>query len=105
MEKLRFSDFRRREYPAAHVQWFASPKTASFDYSDGAASEEYLFEVLSRASDLSETSPQLFAASQRDWPSRYHLSAERGNLLRWLPLTPAHSVLCQRPRQPRSHTT
>jgi len=51
-------------------------------YADG--SEGYLLDVLRRVSDRSSDSDEL-AASIRDWPSRYHLSPMRGNLL--LPLT------------------
>ncbi|HRF08164.1 MAG TPA: methyltransferase domain-containing protein [Xanthobacteraceae bacterium] len=53
----------------------------SFSYSDGDEAENYLLEVLSKAKDRSLFSEELKAAI-RDWPSRYHLSRKRANLLR-----------------------
>lgn len=53
----------------------------SFSYSDGDEAENYLLEVLSKAKDRSLFSEELRAAI-RDWPSRYHLSRKRANLLR-----------------------
>lgn len=53
----------------------------SFSYSDGDESENYLLEVLSKTKDRSLFSEELRAAI-RDWPSRYHLSRKRANLLR-----------------------
>jgi SAM-dependent methyltransferase len=52
-------------------------------YRDG--SEERILEVLRRASDRSSDSDEL-AAAITDWPSRYHLSRQRANLLRPLRL-------------------
>ena len=52
-------------------------------YSDG--SEERILETLSGASDRSSDSDEL-AAAITDWPSRYHLSRQRANLLRPLRL-------------------
>jgi precorrin-6B methylase 2/transposase-like protein len=53
----------------------------SFTYSDGAASEAYLAAVIESASDLRVGSAEL-ARAIRDWPSQYHLSPARPNLLR-----------------------
>jgi SAM-dependent methyltransferase len=50
-------------------------------YSDGDGAEEALLAVLRASSDLSVFSPELAIACV-DWPSRYHLSSERANLLR-----------------------
>ena len=58
---------------------------APFAYNDGDEVEERLLRVVSAASDLSVLSLEL-ASQIRDWPSRYHLSATRANLLR--PLQP-----------------
>lgn len=52
-----------------------------FDYSDGEQSESQLHAILSNASDLSSDSSELQALIT-DWPSEYHLSAARANLLR-----------------------
>lgn len=61
-------------------------------YTDGSSVENYLEKVLGSATDLSSTSVELRDAI-RDWPSRYHLSAERSNLLRCLEIDPAARVL------------
>lgn len=53
----------------------------SFSYSDGDEAENYLLDVLSNAKDRSLFSEELRHAI-RDWPSRYHLSRKRANLLR-----------------------
>ncbi len=55
------------------------------DYSDGAASEEYLARVLSKVKNPASTSLE-FLPFIVDWPSEYHLSPLRANLLRVLPL-------------------
>ncbi|WIH04477.1 class I SAM-dependent methyltransferase [Xanthomonas translucens pv. graminis] len=53
----------------------------SIDYSDGDSSEDGLLATLRAATDVSVFSCELAAACV-DWPSRYHLSTERANLLR-----------------------
>ncbi len=53
----------------------------SFAYSDGAETEQYLYKVLSEAKDLGCRSPEL-QGRIKDWPSEYHLSSDRSNLLR-----------------------
>lgn len=60
--------------------WY-SPGFGSIDYSDGDGAENLLLETLRGARDVSVFSSEL-AAACRDWPSRYHLSTERANLLR-----------------------
>jgi SAM-dependent methyltransferase len=52
-----------------------------FNYSDGIASERYLEKVFSRAKDLSSNSFEL-EKWIKDWPSEYHLSRKRAQLLR-----------------------
>jgi SAM-dependent methyltransferase len=59
-------------------------------YRDG--SESRILEILQSAGDLSSASNEL-AAQITDWPSRYHLSRQRSNLLRPLRLGPEHRVL------------
>lgn len=65
---------------------------ASFEYSDGAETERYLYDVLSKASDLSCRSPELQSAI-KDWPSEYHLTSDRSNLLRPFDLSGVSRVL------------
>ena len=62
---------------------YVPPGTATdpFDYSDGAEAERYLHQVLNDAGDLSTRSEELQSAII-DWPSEYHLSSDRANLLR-----------------------
>ncbi|MGH7783104.1 MAG: class I SAM-dependent methyltransferase, partial [Candidatus Binatia bacterium] len=51
-----------------------------FAYSDGVASEQYLGEVFGKASDLSSRSREL-ETHIKDWPSEYHLTRKRAQLL------------------------
>lgn len=51
-----------------------------FDYSDGTASEKYLEKVFLTATDLSSRSSEL-ESYIRDWPSEYHLTSKRAQLL------------------------
>lgn len=52
-----------------------------FAYSDGDKSENYILETINNASDLSVDSEEL-SEFIVDWPSTYHLSSVRSNLLR-----------------------
>lgn len=52
-----------------------------FAYSDGDDVENYVLEVVKHAQDLSVNSVEL-SAKMKDWPSTYHLSSRRANLLR-----------------------
>jgi precorrin-6B methylase 2 len=60
---------------------FVARGAGPFAYSDGAAAEAYVAEAVRAAGDLRDGSPEL-AARIRDWPSQYHLSPARANLLR-----------------------
>jgi len=53
----------------------------SIAYSDGDSAENRLFEVVSNARDLSVLSSEL-RQHCTDWPTRYHLSSSRANVLR-----------------------
>ncbi|RDV16440.1 methyltransferase domain-containing protein [Pontibacter diazotrophicus] len=53
----------------------------AFNYSDGDDIEEYIYDVVKVASDLATGSEELFLAI-KDWPSLYHLSPTRANILR-----------------------
>lgn len=57
------------------------PDAAPFRYSDGDAVEQGLYTALQAARDRSLFSSEL-AALQKDWPTVYHLSDKRANLLR-----------------------
>ena len=59
------------------------PEYQAFPYSDGQAVEERLLQVLTEATDLSTMSREL-VTKITDWPSEYHLSPQRHNLLRHL---------------------
>lgn len=71
--------------------WCRSDQT-SISYSDGDDAESYLLNTISNAQDVSSTSPEL-ASAIRDWPSEYHLSPARHNLLRFLDIGAHRNVL------------
>lgn len=76
--------------PAQRI--WAKPGTSTLTYSDGDESEEYLFSVITKAKDVSTNSPEL-ASAIKDWPSEYHLSPVRHNLLRPFTLGPSDNIL------------
>ena len=76
------SDFT---HDAASGVWRPNDAAALTDYTDGAEVERRLQDVLLDANNLASDSPELTAAIE-DWPSRYHFSPERSNLLRVLDL-------------------
>ncbi|HRA80798.1 MAG TPA: class I SAM-dependent methyltransferase [Thauera sp.] len=71
--------------------WCRSDQT-SISYSDGDDAENNLLNTVRNAQDVSSTSPEL-AAAIRDWPSEYHLSPARHNLLRFLDIGAHRNVL------------
>lgn len=70
----------------------AASEARDFDYSDGAESEQLLRHILENAKDLSSDSGEL-QAEIVDWPTEYHLSSTRANLLRSLNLSGVKRVL------------
>lgn len=82
---------RDYSFDDTHRIWQRSDKH-SISYSDGDDAENYILSTLKYAQDVSSTSPEL-ASAICDWPSEYHLSLARHNLLRFLQLGPAHRVL------------
>ncbi len=73
--------------------WFDAEKgDVDFGYSDGQEIEHRLREILSSATDLSHTSYEL-KAHITDWPTEYHLTPVRSNLIRALDLTGVKRVL------------
>jgi len=85
---MKFSEFVKDNL----LNWYGSKDLQTLRYSDGEMAERYLTRILTEARDLSEGSRELRTA-QLDWPSTYHLSAERGNLLRWFDLIGTERVL------------
>ncbi|MCP3673753.1 MAG: class I SAM-dependent methyltransferase [Gammaproteobacteria bacterium] len=63
-----------------------------FDYSDGSASERYLRDTFLKVSDLSANSIEL-ASYIKDWPSEYHLSRKRHQLLKDFDFSATANVL------------
>ena len=73
--------------------WFdAKQGDIDFGYSDGQEIEQRLHEILSAAQDLSHLSYEL-KSQIVDWPTEYHLSPVRSNLIRALNLTGVKRVL------------
>jgi len=70
----------------------SSSDRSKFDYSDGEEIETSLFNILSNASDLSSSSAEL-QSNIVDWPTEYHLSETRANLLRPFNLSGVRRVL------------
>jgi SAM-dependent methyltransferase len=68
------------------------PDAAPFAYSDGDAAEDALLAALAASADRSVASDEL-RSRIIDWPSRYHLSPDRANLLRHLPWRAGDRVL------------
>jgi cyclopropane fatty-acyl-phospholipid synthase-like methyltransferase len=70
----------------------AGTESRVFNYSDGEESEKLLFQILSTSDDLSSASEEL-QQQIVDWPTEYHLSSTRSNLLRPLNLSGVTRVL------------
>lgn len=71
--------------------WLASD-TQPFNYSDGDEVETRLLQTIQQANDVSLYSDELYAA-MKDWPSEYHLSRNRHNLLRPFSFTSKETIL------------
>lgn len=69
-----------------------SPFAKPFNYSDGDATEERMYEIMASAGDTDVYSKELIARIN-DWPSEYHFSPRRANLIRPLDLDASHRVL------------
>ncbi|WP_245228080.1 glycoside hydrolase family 99-like domain-containing protein [Xanthomonas bromi] len=61
--------------------WLPKDQAEEFGYSDGDEAEQRVAAAIAGCDDVSLFSRSLFE-HQIDWPSRYHLSASRANLLR-----------------------
>ena len=86
---IQLNQFTRGEN---RVYFDASKGEVDFAYSDGQEIEHRLREILKNAQDLSHTSYEL-KAHIVDWPTEYHLSPVRSNLIRALNLTGVKRVL------------
>jgi SAM-dependent methyltransferase len=71
---------------------WSSARINQFNYSDGDETEAELMKIVSEAADVSTVSAEL-AGAIVDWPTEYHLSAARHNLLRPFNIRPSDSVL------------
>jgi cyclopropane fatty-acyl-phospholipid synthase-like methyltransferase len=71
---------------------YRGAESPPFNYSDGVESEQKLAKILVAASNLSSESAELDAQIV-DWPTEYHLSSTRANLLRGLNLDGVTHVL------------
>lgn len=78
-------------YLAENSVWVL-PGQEKFQYSDGAASEKYLKGVFLSANDLGSNSYEL-ENWIKDWPSEYHLSRKRAQLLRGFDFDKTKKVL------------
>lgn len=87
----KFVELNRFERGVDNV-FHADSDGRSFNYSDGEEIEQRLHEILTQASNLSSDSPEL-SKHISDWPTEYHLSGTRANLLRGLNLSGVSSVL------------
>ena len=63
-----------------------------FAYSDGDDEEAYVKNIIANAANTSSTSAEL-ESHIHDWPSEYHLTTKRANLLRALDLSSLENVL------------
>lgn len=77
--KLRLGKFVLDEGSGVHRH----PEHGEFPYSDGQAVEKRLLQILTEVVDVSTMSRELVAKIS-DWPSEYHFSPQRHNLLRHL---------------------
>jgi len=68
------------------------PGSVEFKYSDGDEVEEKIYQILKEATDLSIASDELPAAIV-DWPTEYHFSKSRHNLLRHFNFSPTDEIL------------
>lgn len=66
--------------------------SVAIPYSDGDEIENYLFSVVKLARDVSVISSEI-ASAIKDWPSEYHFSPVRHNLLRPFAIGPGQRVL------------
>jgi 2-polyprenyl-3-methyl-5-hydroxy-6-metoxy-1,4-benzoquinol methylase len=71
---------------------WSQPEFQSIDYSDGEETEQRLQHIIDTASDISSLSLELRQHCV-DWPTTYHLSGLRANILRPFKITAEHDIL------------
>jgi precorrin-6B methylase 2 len=74
-----------RNYTREGSIFVSSDSNLPFKYSDGDDTENYILSLITNASDIFTGSEELFSGI-RDWPTLYHLTPKRINLLK--PLEP-----------------
>ncbi|NKB76496.1 MAG: methyltransferase domain-containing protein [Gammaproteobacteria bacterium] len=74
------------------VYCFPAKAVQDFGYSDGQEVERYLLKTFEEVDDLSSRSNEL-QSRIIDWPSEYHLTSDRSNLLRGFDLSFAKTAL------------
>lgn len=80
MKRQELIDCLSKLYEQVDGVW-TKPEVSSFAYSDGDEAEERIAAAIRESEDVSLFS-RVLREHQNDWPSRYHLSASRANLLR-----------------------
>ncbi len=88
-EKLLLSEFRLEDATQVYVP---KDKNKTFDYSDGLIVENEILKTISSTKDISSTSTELLKKAN-NWPSYYHLSITRSNMLRAINFSPESNVL------------
>ena len=86
--KYKLSEFT----PAGSTNVYRSPRAGDFAYTDGDEIENRIREILRHVCDKSTSSEELVNAIV-DWPTEYHFSRERGNLLRHIQFNSSDSIL------------
>jgi len=81
-----------RDFAADKRGVYVSDGLPDLPYSDGAISERRMLSQLAQIKDRSTLSPEL-RELQQDWPSTYHFSPRRANLLRPFIFPPASRIL------------
>lgn len=72
--------FNRYQFEKDTNIWY-NENALSFPYSDGSDAENYIHDSLKQCKDLSVHSQELLYF-QKDWPSKYHFSSLRSNIIR-----------------------
>ncbi|MCP1205024.1 methyltransferase domain-containing protein [Pantoea sp. B550] len=65
----------------SEINIWAEKDQQEFNYNDGDYHENYILDVVTKSQDCSVLSQEL-AGYIKDWPSQYHLTSKRSNLLR-----------------------
>lgn len=97
IEGLRDSRLRLRDLILDHATGVYVPALAasgSFAYTDGPEVEKRLLQIVKAATDRGSMSEEL-EKEITDWPSQYHLSRQRADLLRALDWLPRHAKVLE----------